>query len=173
MDIKKVRKSLELFASEIQTTGNYRLLEFSVCEGKTPWKKKHEALIVPNKDFSIGDKTMFTSEEAFTLQDNGKDFGLRLLRAHEWRGLGFWITYGGEYVHKFNLEHAGHTWESTDIVQDKDRAAYYWTGSSDKAREFVRAARIFPDGTFDINFRSPEEAMRVRLILDPELLKRG
>ena len=178
MDTNKLRKSLEKFAFETMYSGNYRLLEFTVSEGKSPWKKKQVSFIVPNKDFEIPDrkeptkmKTMFTSEEAFEIQEQGKDFGLRLPRAHEWRGLGYWITHEGEYVKKFNLVHAGHTWENTDIPQTQDGGAYYWSGSSDKTREHVRVMTLLEDGTFDIKFRSPDESMRLRLIIDPVLLK--
>ena len=172
MDTTKVRKALEKFAYDIMSAGNYRLLKFSVSEGNTPWKEKTVTLMVPNRDFELGDKTMFTSEEAFELQQHGMGFGLRLPRAHEWRGIGFWITHEGEYVKKFQLEHDGHTWQGTDIPQNQDHGAYYWSGSSDKDRSHVRAMRVLPDGTFDINFRSPDESMRVRLVIDPALLRK-
>ena len=171
MDVTKLRKALEKFAFETVSSGNYRLLEYTVSEGKTPWKKKVVSFLVPNRDFEFGDKVMFTAEEAFQLQKEGSDFGLRLPRAHEWRGVGFWITHEGEYVKKFNLEHSGHTWEGTDIMQNQDHGAYYWSGSSDKDRTRVRVMTVLPDGTFDIKFRSPSESMRVRLIIDPALLK--
>lgn len=127
--------------------------------------------MVPNRDFVLGDKSMFTSEEAFELQEVGSDLGVRLPRAHEWRGIGYWITHEGEYVKKFDLTHAGHYWQGTEIPQRQDGGAYYWTGSSSKDREHVRAVRVLPDGTFDITFRPYNESMCIRPVIDPQILK--
>ncbi len=172
MDINKLKDALRQFKTDTMESGDFRRLEYVVSEGRTPEKKKVDVFIVPNRDFEFDGKSMFTAKEAFTLQDLGAEFGLRLPRAHEWRGIGFWITHNGEYIKKFNLSHDGHTWEGTDIPQNQDGGAYYWSGSSDKDRNRVRAVSVLKDGTFDINFRSPDESMRVRLIIDPVLLEK-
>ena len=168
MDSKNLRKALQEMAIDARAKEAYRVLSFSVCEGRTPSRTKTVRLRVLDYDFELDGKKQFTFEEAIEIQNAGREFGLRLLRAHEWRGLGFWINHSGEYhgVTKFNLQHNGHTWDRTLIPQTQDGGAYYWTGSSDKTVEQARAAVFMPSGQFDVMFRPMGEGMNVRLVLD-------
>jgi len=168
MDSKNLRKALQEMATRVRAEKAYRILSFSICEGRTPDKVKTVQLGVLDYDFELDGRTQFSFDEAIEIQNAGREFGLRLLRAHEWRGLGFWINHSGEYygVTKFNLRHDGHTWEGTDIPQNQNGGAYYWTGSSDKAGDHARAAIFMPSGQFDVTFRPKGEWMNIRLVLD-------
>lgn len=171
---ERVSKILEKIVNDAIGNQDYRLIEFSICKGRTPYHKKEFKFMILNEDLVIDGQNMFTGKEAAEIQDVALKFGARLPRAHEARGIGFWITFGGEYVQKFGFEHAGHTWENTDIPQTQDGAAYYWTGSCNHNDvEKRRAMRIYEDGQFDTPYRSIGEKMRIRLIIDPEILAKN
>ena len=168
MDSNKLREVLRSMATKARVDEAYRVLSFSVYEGRTPSNTKTVRLRVLDHDFEFDGKKQFTFGEAIEIQEAGREFGLRLLMAHEWRGLGFWINHSGEYygVTKFNLQHEGHRWDGTEIPQTQDGGAYYWTGSSDKEGTKARAAIFLPTGQFDVKFRPVGEGMNIRLVLD-------
>ena len=180
MEVNTLRKLLQQTSADALTNKTYRKLRFSVCEGRTPDKIKEVEFWVLDHDFVYVEQDLFSEKqdmfrfnEAIEIQTIGHDYGLRLPRAHDWRGIGFWMTHDGKYygVTKFNFEHAGHLWQNTSIPQTKDGGAYYWSGSSDKTGESARAAVFYPSGHFDVVFRPRTEGMKVRLVIDPTLLK--
>ena len=97
MDSKNLRKALQEMATKVRAEKAYRILSFSICEGRTPDKVKTVQLGVLDYDFELDGRTQFSFDEAIEIQNVGREFGLRLLRAHEWRGLGFWLNHSGEY----------------------------------------------------------------------------
>ena len=170
---KKVHEVIKGIVDAALENQDYRLVDFSICKGRTPYHKKEFKFMILNDDLVIDGQEMFTGKEAFEIQRIAMKYGARMPRAHEARGIGFWITFGGEYVQKFGFAHAGHTWENTDIPQTQDGAAYYWTGSRNHNNDQeMKVMRIFGDGQFDTPFRPIGEKMRIRLILDPEILEK-
>ena len=171
---ERVEEVLEGIVKNALDNHDYRLIEFSICKGKTPYHKKEFKFMILNDDLSIDGQDMFSGKEAYEIHLLAMKYGARLPRAHEARGIGFWITFGGEYVQKFGFDHAGHTWEDTDIPQTQDEAAYYWTASrnhNDDQR--MRAMRVYKDGQFDTPYRPIGEKMKIRLIIDPDILKKN
>ena len=152
---------------------DYRLLSARICKGVTPYHEKETKFLLINHDLVIDGVDMFSGKDAFEIQEIALRYGARMPRAHEWRLIAFWITYGGEYVKKFGFAHRGHTWENTDIPQTQDNAAYYWSSSRNHSNDAeMRAIRIFDDGQFDTPFRPKGEKMGVRMIILPEILKK-
>ena len=175
MDPKFEEKAYRYFEAEIPRVlreMDYRILDTSICKGATPYHTKETKFLLLNHDMIIDGVDLFSGKDAFDLQRIALQFGARMPRAHEWRLIAFWITYGGEYVKKFDFVHRGHTWEDTDIPQTQDKAAYYWTSSRNHSNDNeMRAIRVFDDGQFDTPFRPKGEKMGVRLIILPEILK--
>ncbi len=176
MDTKNLRSTLRQMADEARRENLYRGMEFSVYDGRTPRHSKKVVLKLLNRDFELDGKTWFTFEEAKMIEDIGREFGLRMPKAHEWRGLGFWVTHDDIYAGetKFNFQHDGYRWESTDFKQDVG-VAYYWTGSEDFSvsqdveSEKARAVKISV-GQFNILSRPKTEGMNLRLLYDDSLV---
>jgi len=179
MDTKNLRSTLRQMADEAKNGKLYRGMGFSVFDGKTPNHSKSVTVKLLNRDFVLGDKDWFTFEEAKLIEDVGREFGLRIPTAHEWRGIGFWVTHDDIYAGetKFNFRHNGYRWEGTDFKQDMS-VAYYWTGSEDFSAdkstkttesEKARAVKIAV-GQFNILSRPKTEGMNLRLMYDDSLV---
>ncbi len=173
MDIKSLRRRLELMRDKALAEWAFHELEASLRSGSNPEDCMGMRFCILDEDFTLGDQKMFTFDEAIQIQTAGHDYGLRLPRAHEWRAIGSYVTFGGEYhgETKLHFVAAGHTWEGTSFSQTQDGSAYYWSGSSGPDKEKARAAVFHPSGEFNIKYRPRDEGMRVRLILNPNLLK--
>ena len=170
---EKVYRFFEAEIPKVLKEEDYRILDASICKGVTPYHTKETKFLLINHDLIIDGVDLFSGTEAFDIQRIALKFGARMPRAHEWRLIAFWITYGGEYVKKFGFVHRGHTWEHTNIPQTQDNAAYYWSSSRNHNNDNeMRAIRVFDDGQFDTPFRPKGEKMGVRLIILPELLKK-
>lgn len=173
MDITVLRKALRGYVEETMDTKSYTILSFGARHAKTQWKMVNDELWIPDKDFVLQDKEWFTFMDGIEIQEVGREFHARLMRAHDWRGVTYWVTHDGEYhgVTRFNFNHDGHTWAGTTIPQPQDKGAYYWTGSSERSRNGdggnnALAARFLPAGQVDIVSRDKTEGMHLRLIID-------
>ncbi|MBR3131275.1 hypothetical protein IKG31_01745 [Candidatus Saccharibacteria bacterium] len=173
MDVKSLRRRLERMQSEAIAGKAYHVLGSSLVAGSDPDDRMDMRFFILDDDFVLDDQKMFTFDEAIQIQAIGHDYGLRLPRAHEWRAIGSFVTFGGEYhgETKLHFVTAGHTWEGTSFSQTQDGSAYYWSGSSGPDKEKARAVVFHPSGEFNVRYRPRDEGMRVRLLLNPDFLK--